>query len=82
MKKKKADQLRGYHAADLAFVFTYTKSMFSHNKTHISLKQVFPMTWFIVVFLFMYDVVNYIHNFGSLTHLFYVLCFVFLRLYK
>ena len=28
--------------------------------------------------LYTYDVVKYIHNFGSLIHLYFVLCFVFL----
>ena len=34
-EKKGADQLRGYRAADLRFLFAYAKSWFSHGAAHI-----------------------------------------------
>ena len=36
--KTDADQMHGYHAADLHLSFAYSKSGFSHDTAHIMLK--------------------------------------------
>ena len=35
-ENKDADQFRGYHEADLLFVFAYAKSWFSHDAAQIT----------------------------------------------
>ena len=44
-ENKGADQLHGYLAADLRFVFTYAKSRFSHDMTQfvLYLQDIIPL---------------------------------------